>query len=565
MPGELQYLNLTDFTGGLNMYRNQFQLAGNESPDMLNVGLDPRAGFFVREGVTRMNGADIHGTDWNPRSARTLVLNDGLSASYIAANSTIYTSGDGGASWSDMGVVCSASPHLADFAAWADKAYISCGPDNQSACQAGNWTAGSNEAVLLLNAEGLNFDNDYTIKSEGVMPQCEVTEPHSGYLFCGNTSELGVPYPNRLRWSHPLRPESYAENDYIDIDIGGGEITALMSFQDHLLIFKTDSMWALYGYDTDSWQLIKVSRDIGVQHPGAATRSESAVFFHSASDRGDIWAYSGGGSPTAISEPLRPVMDGIVRPEDVWVSWVARHLVISVPWNDDPQVESDRSVFLWDPDVGGGAWTRNSIAEGEVRCILERGDHIAGGDAVMVVASADGASAGFSCIVKSNGSFQALDFVTENSPGVPFETRYRTGWKYDSSPERRKSWRRPRFVLPAPTVDADILVSTFQDYEEGSARRSHKLLVRTDGSVLWTLTGDPADQGFRYGDGTVWDRGSASGSQIRRAQPPGPGLSGLGVCAAVQLEFKITKENSTGARWGLDAAILKHRSRRGTT
>jgi len=507
-------------------------------------------------------------SDWEPRSAHTLILSAGRSASYIAANETIYTSGDRGASWSDMGVGCSASPHLADFAAWGDKAYIACGPNDQSARQEGNWSAGSNEAVLLKNAEGLNFDNDYTVKSEGVMPQCEVTEPHAGYLFCGNTSELELPYPNRLRWSHPLRPESYAENDYIDIDIGGGEITALMSFQDHLLIFKTDSMWALYGYDTDSWQLIKVSRDIGVVHPGACTRSELAVFFHSASDRGDIWMYSGGDVPRAISEPIRPVMDGLSRPDEVWVSWVARNLVVSVPWNDDPQVPSSRSVFLWNPEVGRGAWTRFSPAEGEARCILERGDHIAEGDAVLVMASTDGVSAGFSCVVKSNGSFQALDFITESSQGVPFETRYRTGWQDAGSPDRRKSWRRPRFILPVPTVDAEIFVSTFQDYEEGVPKRTHKLLAITDGTHVWSETQPgnlPGPGGFAYGDGTVWSQPKTSGSEILRTQPHGPGLSGLGVCAAVQLEFKITKENSTGARWGLDAAILKHRSRRGTT
>jgi hypothetical protein len=74
MPGELQYLNLTDFTGGLNMYRNQFQLADNESPRMLNVNLDPRAGFFSRAGIDRINEEDIADPlTWDPRMARTVI------------------------------------------------------------------------------------------------------------------------------------------------------------------------------------------------------------------------------------------------------------------------------------------------------------------------------------------------------------------------------------------------------------------------------------------------------------------------------------------------------------
>jgi len=53
---------------------------------------------------------------------------------------------------------------------------------------------------------------------------------------------------------------------------------------------------------------------------------------------------------------------------------------------------------------------------------------------------------------------------------------------------------------------------------------------------------------------------------IERVQPPEAGRSGLGVCAAVQLEINVPSENNpTGAKWGIDAIILKHRSRRGTT
>jgi hypothetical protein len=41
MVNRLEPLNLMDFTGGINLRRNQFQLADNESPDLLNVDIDP--------------------------------------------------------------------------------------------------------------------------------------------------------------------------------------------------------------------------------------------------------------------------------------------------------------------------------------------------------------------------------------------------------------------------------------------------------------------------------------------------------------------------------------------
>lgn len=58
---------LKDFTGGLNFRADQFQLADNESPDMLNVEIDPRGGVFSRGGMRRINTTAVSGT-WTPQS-----------------------------------------------------------------------------------------------------------------------------------------------------------------------------------------------------------------------------------------------------------------------------------------------------------------------------------------------------------------------------------------------------------------------------------------------------------------------------------------------------------------
>ena len=56
---------LEAFTGGLNLRSDQFNLAENESPDLLNVIVDPRGGIRQRDGVDRLNptavSADIEG------------------------------------------------------------------------------------------------------------------------------------------------------------------------------------------------------------------------------------------------------------------------------------------------------------------------------------------------------------------------------------------------------------------------------------------------------------------------------------------------------------------------
>lgn len=567
MPGQLEHINVTDFTGGINMYRNEFQLADNESPDMLNVEIDPRAGFFVRQGMTRINGADIvTPASWDPRSAQTVILSGGGSASYISSGGKIWTSTNGEA-WDDTGIACSASPHLADFVGWGDGTYIACGPLNESVYQEGNYVATTNEPTVLTAATSANYDDDYTVPTFGVMPRAEVIEAHAGYLFTANIwddietdGSIGTAAvrKNRIRWSHPLNPQAYATSDFLDIEAGGSEITALVSFRDRLMIFKTDSIWLLYGYETDSFQLFKMNEDVGVRQPGAVARSGSAVFFYSSSGKGDIWAYDGSPTPVQISEPLRPVMDGITAQDDVWLEWADRQLFVSLSWRQPVGLEI-RSIFTWDPDVGRGAWYRTEPATGEPLCFLRHSHFLADGNVVIVMGGVTAA------VCRANGASSAQDFILQGSSGEKFDTRYRTGWKFHSTPELPKSWLRPRMVVGRPNLTTTITVNVYRDYNGDRVERIHTLDVDGQDRGVWTLLGDADPIGFDWGDGTEWGDGNARNSQIDRFQPTVATLGNLGVCAAVQLEFIIESEFSTGARWGLDAIILKHRSRRATT
>ena len=56
---------LESFIGGLNLRTDQFNLADDESPDLLNVVVDPRGGIRQRDGVDRRNttalSADVKG------------------------------------------------------------------------------------------------------------------------------------------------------------------------------------------------------------------------------------------------------------------------------------------------------------------------------------------------------------------------------------------------------------------------------------------------------------------------------------------------------------------------
>lgn len=654
---ELQRVDLDDFTGGLQTFGSQFNIAPNQSPDMLNIEIDPRGGFRTRKGWARWNADDAlgahfdttwnllvgagdqtvagnavliddvlylndvdsgavdrsaalaavevgdfifigswrfkvtaavdgtthweftgtatgttpsAGTDvaincqivvnWEPRNAFVHPFSTGAYAVYVANNDVIETSTSTAvfstlAKTGPVDIVADASPHGADFAAWGDTVYIACGIANPTVRR--TTTGTPTEAT---NAYG-NYNNDYTTPDAigaGAMPRCEFIETHGGYMFVGYTAEAAT-QPNRIRWSHPSQPENWAELDYIDIDAGGGKITGLRSFQDHLLIFKTDSVWALYGYDSESWQLVRVSTTVGAPTTTAVTASESAVYFYSEALGGGIYAYLGGQAPISIGENLRTVTDEVVNQEDVWLAWAGRRLWCSLPWTVDGQFNDQSTVFVFDPQVGTGPWIAHRSAIGHVKCIIE-GSDLQVGKPLAVICGCSGAAA----LVKLEERDEASDLILEDLTASAFDAYYATGWQYAGWPERRKSWRRPRFIVEQPEEEVGIDLDTYFDYDEGAPLRSHTLLVQSEGTAFWRATGALETGGFDWGDGTLWGASGANGSEIVRATGKTIVLGGLGVNRAIQLRFSSNAAYA-GKAWGINLITLKYILRRFTT
>lgn len=557
VSSRLQAENFTSFVGGLNIRRNDFNLAEDETPRMVNIDVDPRGGITTRRGAQRWNNTTDIGNpaDWEPRSAELHALSSGQFAVYLTSNATIWEVSQSGVP-TDLAIPCSATPHLADFAPWGNIMYFATGLATRSAKREGLGLTTLLGPVDATTAPAWN--NDYTTPIGGVMPFAELCAAHTGYMFIANTIEGGQPHPNRVRWSHPDRPEDWAELDYIDIHEGGGYITAIIPFQDHLLIFKPNSVWALYGYDADSWQLIKTSRSVGAATPGAVTRSETAVYFYSGSGRSGIYAYSGG-EVVHISEKLRTAMVEIVAYEETWVCWAGRRLYCSMPWTQ-PDIGADsrtRTLFIFDPEVGDGAWMAAEPALGEATVVVERADLSTEHPLVMIV-GVDGETP----ILRLDGMAAAADSIRKTLALEPFVASYTTGWFNAGWPERRKSWRRPRLICREPDETVSIRMDTFWDYKQDTPRRSHIITLDAEGNVFWRLNGALDPGGFDWGDGAMWGAAESSGSEALRPQPAG--IGGLGVKKAIQLRFS-TDEETPGKAWGIDAGVLKFVARRFTT
>ena len=577
MANRLEPLNLMDFTGGLNLRRNQFQLGENETPDCLNVDIDPRGGFYTRKGWQRWNATDVvdpEAVAWKPRNAFVHTHANGSQYINVVNDNKIYWAGSE-AVFARLGtVVAEATPHGADFAPWGDVVYVTTGMFRPS-----------------IRVEGLGVVTTLTddtwsevdAPTNNTMPQAEFCCGHASYLFCAVTDEADGNHFARVRWSHPNKPDSWRADDYLDIDSGGGKITGIMSFRDHLIIFKTNSMWALYGYDEDSWQLIKVSISVGCPAITAASRSETSVFFFSASDKGGVYGY-GGDSPVYLSENLRPAFEDIMAYENVFVSWAGRRLWVGVPWAKEiGATASVSSVFVFDPDVGSGAWTMYRSNYGAVGPVLDGSDVNAKyplaafwSDQAAVMVTLDYIVDAYDLILDppvlgalpdayvSTGDGKDIGVNGPSIFGQPFDSYYRTRWLHAGWPDRKKSWRRPTFVCRQVTQDVDLLVETFRDYNETTVHRTRTLRVRAEGESYWTDTGfaEAAVGGFNWteggrddptGTGADWGL-ERRGSNLIRA-------GSMGLARSVQMRVRASP-TSPRAKWGVDGIVAKFVNRR---
>jgi len=569
MATRLQPLTLRDFTGGLVTRDNSFQLGDNESPAMLNVHVDQRVGFATREGWARWGATDDPAIiTWDPRNAALHQYADGSFAVYVANDGIVYRTDTSGLLVATT-VTCFAIPHLADFAPWGDTMYIATGAGHPS------WGHTESAATVLTAAGDGVWNDDYTTPNipGGVVPSATLIEAHAGYLFAADVNETfdaaTQRYPNRLRWSHPDEPENWAKQDYLDIELGGSRIRALKSFGDHLLIFKDSTVWGLYGYDTESWQLVQVSNKSGTVSPTSVTSSESSCYYYSPAGRSAIFEIAGGNRPQSISEPIRQVMSETFTINNVWIDWISNRLFCQLPWEfaslvpaparsmDSRHSRSGSSSnattsFIFDPLLGEGAWEAHQPAVGHIRSVVE----LPGDKAPIAVHAGDPVAR---CLLRLGGlTSTAADIIHATGETTPFEAFYTTNWKDAGTEELRKSWRRPRFIINNPESDIILRVDAYRNYDPGAAYRSWTLGLDSFGRSFWRDLGAaaPEGDGFDWDDGTLWE-GETRGSRIIRGGP-------LGVARSVQLRITATPD-TLGKAWGVDAITLKIIQRRFTT
>lgn len=520
------------------MRSDQFQLAENESPKMLNVEIDPRGGVFSRGGMERINTTAVPAVTWDPQR---------LTAFYGDTHYVMLTNGNKlykstGANfttlqWNNAGVptdITSSSPHGEGLAVWGKTLYISTG----SAGTAGGfrWNT-TNTYATPLTASGVlpQAWQAYNDTPAGKIPQAEHLCVHANKMFAAHTFEDGVEHPNRIRWSHEFIPDNWLFADYIDINAGGNGIQGMIVANGQLIIFKPNATFLLYGYDKTDFRVIELSSSLGCQNQHAMCSTDTGVYFYSV---GRGLFFSDGNSIVDVSKNIKPIIDlGYVSSssdEGISVSWVNGRVWLSLPYATSGTIPIEPTInMVFDPTLG--AYTMFQTADGY------------------------GVIGGCDFRNSSNTQYRLMihptqprvldvdkyDDSSDNIAGTPagFTSYYRTKWFDGGSYMQKKMFRRPEIVMKEAEVPQSVNVRVYHDFDEADANYKREFNIVQSGAAtsVW---------GSSLWGSSFWSSGTAS-SLIKVGK-------NLGLAKTVQLQFN----GQPSQAWGVNSIGYKFNSRR---
>lgn len=185
-------------------------------------------------------------------------------------------------------------------------------------------------------------------RDKGVPPEsCNITEKYHNTLFCAGDPDN----VSRLYFSNLLEPENFDALNFIDIQSGRSTpITAMVSTQDQLLVFKENGMSSVTGTDPSTFSVTDPFQDIGCPGPKAVTVSGGTAYFYDGGKA--IYAVSGS-DVNKISFKIEPGLADIDDPEDVAMA-VSQENELHVSWEN---ASGQQREYIY--HIEKEAWTRS--------------------------------------------------------------------------------------------------------------------------------------------------------------------------------------------------------------
>lgn len=520
--GQLQLETFSDMSGGLNL-DDFLKLDGSETPDCLNVVFDRLGGFRSRRGVDQIY-------DWGSTNPVFQLIPGADPFSILAIrednvgiwNDQTQSWGTVSGGWSNLGYRSWSHARVQGWT-WVTKGITDSGPDRSSRVNTSNSPFGLNapddlNLTTLGWIEDLNDTLDPDDTSPGVdhrLPRAQFCCGQHNRLWMANTWNYNMGtssydhYPNRVRFSHPGGPTSWRENDWIDIDDDGDEITAIKAVDDVVLVFKRRSIHVIAGDAPENFQVVPLAQGVGAVHDRAVKVGLGGCWFVDP-ERG-LFQYSNGQLQWVGQKIHRLFLDelidlpslkdlcavGIVG-SDVWVS------LPGAPGYED-------ATYVYQSALG--AWTKFDLF-----CIdylqWDNGSKIQTFAIRMVGPNRDK--------VLRLDQDQPYDTIG-GSNTVP-TAYWQSAWVTGGVPTERKRWGRPRVVSFSDAETMTLRVEAMVDYLPAVSR-----------SVVRSLDGDGADD--------FW---------VHDFKGPSTG-------ASKTASYRVIHDYGTPTQWGVQSIGIRYR------
>jgi len=530
MARAIKGIEVLDFSGGWNLDADQFKLADNEMPEIYNMMLMRDGSLTVRKGMSTWGSGP-----WGANSAGNSYFFGSSTGvrQMLEARATDHTIqyGTGGA-WASIGQTTGATPHEADFQTWINRVYCANGK-GQVGCK---WDGTTRTA---LTASGTaQWQNNYDTPTGTHQPKAEFIVRHADRMWVGYTNEDATDFPLRVRYSHFNQPESWHQDDYIDLPEGGGKITGIASFKDTLIIFKEKQIWAIYGYDPDQFNKVNLTSSMGVPHRNAFSQNEQRLYFYDLAL--GVWSWDAKRF-TDHFEKLRPAIDNswitTSALDRMTLNCIDRQVWVGLPFLRTGVASLIYASFVFDETIGKyGAWTQ----------VFTRGGY--GPRHVVQFLDSTGQKIplcriGSGWMLQMNARADAKDDIGDGLGPGPFSNGMSTKWFEPGTVGQKGAWRAPDFVVGDQDSDSLLKVLVFTDYDEVNAKRSMTLqqTAAATNSLVWNVGNwNEKNWGSRTG-----------GSLIIRG-------SNIGNAKAVRLTVSGSFfEEGDGVHWSLNGIVHK--------
>lgn len=551
----LTHVVVKDFQTGITSQVDKVQVPLGSSIMARNVEWQREGGFYIRRGVGALtyggSAADMPAIGKVPMRffhyVRDPVATTEFVSQYLVAcdDGTVMIGLDFGAgpagqvqgTWSSLQVagadlVTAGSP---SFMAWDKNVYLSIG--GQATTRLGHTMARWDGTVCT--ALGTAFVNDYAAPTNGNMPPARFLAAWAERMWLASevladNTLLG----SSIRFSHPGRPEDWADQDQITVGQAGDVITAIAPMRDMLVVFKRSSCYALLGSGSTNFRVVELSGTIGCNGEWTRDNQGAIVFWDQTlglcrfdgSKIDNLFAplrhFLATGSASSISRcggvvtdgekiyvatdfndpygdavppPLAPLdltapelygdaahATGLNPGEATWQQLIDQSIkwssMAAVRWL---QVATTYYGAVWVYREGAG-WTSYSFAHPDAVQITMLGQIRSRMTVSGTVLSNRRITYGFGSstapLYLSDRYDDGFDWFAVNSPHTPINAFYLTPWLHGGLPAQIKRWKAPRIIQEAD-VEGTLLIDVFYDFNYGFLRRTLKVGVPTPASA----------------------------------------------------------------------------------